>query len=263
MASGKRKSRAELIAGLDMAGRIHSSAAVMYHGALAALQDLSATEAKAMDYLDRFGPLTPRELGRHSGLAPASVTGLIDRLERKGFARRLPNPEDGRSRLVELNRERIAPLAHLFDDSDTDATGHPSDIARGWARVARVHTICAGHHREADGDASLDTLFESLSWAVLTEDAEAAWRAAGVTHPGMAARYAYKRMSPEQAQPWIAANLDAIASSIIQVGSSIRNKEAKADFFADARKSLIDLANTGPKAEAAVGEVLRKMARLG
>jgi DNA-binding MarR family transcriptional regulator len=116
MASAEKRSRADLIAALDMAGRVHSSAAVMYHSALAALQDMSATESKAMDFLERFGPLTPRELGRHAGLAPASVTGLIDRLERKGFARRLPNPEDGRSRLVELNRERIAPLAHLFDD---------------------------------------------------------------------------------------------------------------------------------------------------
>jgi DNA-binding MarR family transcriptional regulator len=116
MASAEKRSRADLIAALDMAGRVHSSAAVMYHSALAALGDLSATESKAMDYLERFGPLTPRELGRHSGLAPASVTGLIDRLERKGFARRVPNPDDGRSRLVELNRDRIAPMAHHFDD---------------------------------------------------------------------------------------------------------------------------------------------------
>jgi DNA-binding MarR family transcriptional regulator len=35
------------------------------------------------------------------------VTGLINRLERKGFARRVPNPDDRRSVLVEIDRDRV------------------------------------------------------------------------------------------------------------------------------------------------------------
>jgi DNA-binding MarR family transcriptional regulator len=57
------------------------------------------------------------ELARHSGLAPASVTGLINRLERKGFARRVRNPDDRRSVLVEIDRDRVfASVAPLFAD---------------------------------------------------------------------------------------------------------------------------------------------------
>jgi MarR family len=53
------------------------AAAVMFHAALSARLGLSATEEKALDLLDRFGPLTARQLAERSGLAPASVTGLV------------------------------------------------------------------------------------------------------------------------------------------------------------------------------------------
>jgi DNA-binding MarR family transcriptional regulator len=109
--------RAELLERLAQAGRASSAATVMFHTAVAARQGLNATEEKALDLLERSGPLTAGELARQSGLAPASVTGLINRLERKGFARRVPNPGDGRSVLVEVDVERLyAVVAPLFAD---------------------------------------------------------------------------------------------------------------------------------------------------
>ena len=112
--SGRR--RARLLADLENAGRSLSTAAVMFHTALSSKLGLSATEEKALDLLDRLGPLTPKQLAQHSGLAPASVTGLVDRLERKGFAFRQPDPSDGRGVLVNTSPDRLAPLAALFTD---------------------------------------------------------------------------------------------------------------------------------------------------
>jgi DNA-binding MarR family transcriptional regulator len=107
--------RAELLQQLQTAGRASSAATVMFHTVVAARQGLSATEGKALDLLERFGPLTAGELAQRSGLAPASVTGLVNRLEHKGFARRIPNPGDRRSVLVEVDRERLfASVAPLF-----------------------------------------------------------------------------------------------------------------------------------------------------
>jgi DNA-binding MarR family transcriptional regulator len=109
--------RAELLERLEMAGRASSVATVMFHTAVAARQGLSASEEKALDLLERSGPLTAGELARQSGLAPASVTGLINRLEHKGFARRIQNPSDRRSILVEVDVERMyARVAPLFAD---------------------------------------------------------------------------------------------------------------------------------------------------
>ncbi len=109
--------RKELLEELALAGREMSAATVMFHSAVAAAHGLSATEEKALDLLDRFGPLTAGELAKRSGLAPASVTGLINRLERKGFARRIANPSDRRSILVEVDAERLyAAMVPLFAD---------------------------------------------------------------------------------------------------------------------------------------------------
>jgi DNA-binding MarR family transcriptional regulator len=108
--------RGELLAQLEQGGRALSAAAVMFHAGLSAKLGLSATEEKALDLLDRLGPLTPKQLGEQSGLAPASVTGLVDRLERKGFATRRPDPADGRRVLIETSPDRLAPLSALFAD---------------------------------------------------------------------------------------------------------------------------------------------------
>ncbi|MEU5533255.1 MarR family transcriptional regulator [Streptomyces sp. NPDC020362] len=112
-ADGKR---AETLRHLMDVGRNHSAVTVMFHSAIAAKQGLNATEEKTLDYLQRGGPLTAKELAELTGLAPASVTGLLDRLEGKGFVRRVKHPTDKRRVLVELNQEKIAELAVFFED---------------------------------------------------------------------------------------------------------------------------------------------------
>lgn len=83
------------------AGRRHSTAVVLFHSAIAAAAGLSTTESKALEIIDRRGPLTHAELVRELGLAPASVTGVLARLEFKGAARRSVHPSDARRILIE------------------------------------------------------------------------------------------------------------------------------------------------------------------
>ncbi|MFI6515902.1 MarR family transcriptional regulator [Spirillospora sp. NPDC050679] len=108
--------RAELVDEVLLAGRKLSTAAVLFHTALAARQGLSATDEKALDVLARRGPMTAGDLARHTGLTPASVTALVGRLERKEAARRVPHPEDGRKVLIEFRQDWAARAAPLFDD---------------------------------------------------------------------------------------------------------------------------------------------------
>lgn len=112
-ATGKR--RAALHAALHDAARAHSTATVLFHTAINARQGLSATEGKALDLLTRYGALTAGQLAEHARLSPASVTELVDRLERKGFVRRGRDDSDRRRVLVELAPERLADLAREFD----------------------------------------------------------------------------------------------------------------------------------------------------
>lgn len=68
-----------------------------FHGKLAAALRLNATSLDAMEWLDREGPLTPSELAARLGITPAAVTGVIDRLEAAGHARRERRGADRRS----------------------------------------------------------------------------------------------------------------------------------------------------------------------
>jgi DNA-binding MarR family transcriptional regulator len=139
-----RGAREELLERLAQVGREHSDATVLFHTALARLLDLNPTDYKTMSLLERLGPLSAGELARHTGLASASVTDLIDRLERKGFVRRTSDPADRRrvviapiaARLAEARRHFESParsLAALYRDY---GTGELAVIAKFLSRNA-------------------------------------------------------------------------------------------------------------------------------
>ncbi|MEW2045310.1 MarR family transcriptional regulator [Streptomyces sp. NBC_00377] len=107
--------RAAALDRLMAVGREHSAVTVMFHSAIAAKQGLNATEEKTLDFLQRQGPLTAKDLAELTGLAPASVTGLVDRLEAKGFVHRVKHPTDKRRVLVELNEAKLGELAVFFE----------------------------------------------------------------------------------------------------------------------------------------------------
>jgi DNA-binding MarR family transcriptional regulator len=67
-----------------------------------------------MSVLERLGPLSAGEIAAHTGLATASVTNLIDRLEQKGFVRRIDDPADRRRVLVAPTAEKIAQARRLL-----------------------------------------------------------------------------------------------------------------------------------------------------
>jgi DNA-binding MarR family transcriptional regulator len=96
----EKRSRAELLDELRRVGREHSDATVLFHSALADDLGLHPTDYKALGVLQRLGPLSAGELGSQTGLAPASVTNLTDRLVARGFLRREPDPVDRRRVLL-------------------------------------------------------------------------------------------------------------------------------------------------------------------
>lgn len=93
-------SRAELLDSIARAGRDYSDATVVFHATLADRLGLHPTDYKALGILDRLGPMSAGELARHTGLATASVTNLIERLSTRGFLRRDTDPADRRRVLL-------------------------------------------------------------------------------------------------------------------------------------------------------------------
>lgn len=76
--------------------------------------DLKDVDFDCVDLVARYGPLSPSALARRAGLHPATMTGILDRLERGGWVVRERDPADRRSVVVKALRERNAELFGLF-----------------------------------------------------------------------------------------------------------------------------------------------------
>jgi DNA-binding IclR family transcriptional regulator len=97
------------------ANRLHrdlATAVVAFQEAVARRVGMTAAERKCVGILAELGPTTPGRLAEATGLTTGAITGIVDRLERAGFAAREPHPSDRRSILVRACRtDRLAELS--------------------------------------------------------------------------------------------------------------------------------------------------------
>jgi DNA-binding MarR family transcriptional regulator len=114
MSGGVMSKRKQILEQLARVGRENSDATVLFHSHIAERMGLHPTDYKALGLLERLGPMSAGDLGKHSGLATASVTNLIDRLESKGYVRRIRDTDDRRRVLVEPVRDRLSAAGDLF-----------------------------------------------------------------------------------------------------------------------------------------------------
>jgi len=63
---------------------------------------VNETDLHCLNIIENSGGLSAGELAVEAGLTTGAVTGVIDRLERVGFARRFPDPDDRRRVKVEV-----------------------------------------------------------------------------------------------------------------------------------------------------------------
>ena len=81
--------------------------------------------------ISRDGPLSPRDVTAVTGIHPATLTGLLDRLERGGWLTRRPDPSDRRRVIVE---------------AVTDRSG---ELNRHYAPMAKsLNSICSSYNDE-------------------------------------------------------------------------------------------------------------------
>lgn len=76
--------------------------------------DLKDVDLDCLDILDVRGPLSPTALATSAGVHPATMTGILDRLEKGGWVVRERDPADRRAVLVRAVRDRYAQLLRLY-----------------------------------------------------------------------------------------------------------------------------------------------------
>ena len=117
----------------------------------AAEHDLSVPATRLLGVLRDREP-TMQELARLLALDKSSVTGLVDRAERRGLVARVPSPADKRAVLVRLTaegRSLVSAAAGLFATDVTAMLGHlaPRDraaLARLVSRLLVAHAAGQG-----------------------------------------------------------------------------------------------------------------------
>ena len=110
--SSKTRRRQELEAALNAAMRDASGQAVLYSQTVAGRLGINTTDLECLDHISR-GPVAAGQLAELTGLTTGAVTGVMDRLERAGLARRERDADDRRKILVTATpavAQRVAPL---------------------------------------------------------------------------------------------------------------------------------------------------------
>jgi DNA-binding MarR family transcriptional regulator len=96
--------------------RDFSGAEVLFHAVVGETLGVSPTDYKCLDLLMRADSMvTAGRLADMSGLTTGAITGVVDRLERAGYVRRLRDPNDRRRILVAPCDGVDAKLAWVFE----------------------------------------------------------------------------------------------------------------------------------------------------
>ena len=106
--------RRRLTASIKQALRALSIQLSLLNHQVGAHLGLNDVDLDCLDLIARHGPLSPGALAQRASLHPATMTGILDRLERGGWIVRDRDPADRRAILVRPLRDRNAELARLY-----------------------------------------------------------------------------------------------------------------------------------------------------
>jgi DNA-binding MarR family transcriptional regulator len=137
----------------ELANRIIASMTDLA-GALGRLNDLIAqhlgiaqTDLLCLHVLNRAGASTAGALSAQLGRTTGAVTHMIDRLEKAGYVRRKPDPQDRRRVLVEASAPGLERIASFYDR--IDARSRRLMASFSGEQLAAIHTFLLGSYESA------------------------------------------------------------------------------------------------------------------
>jgi DNA-binding MarR family transcriptional regulator len=127
--------KAELIGELFAAVRANQLGTDKMDGTAARAMGVNRTDLRALDVVERLGPVAAGAIADVAGLTSGAVTAVIDRLTEKGYVRRVADPDDRRRVMIEKTEklddisgrlygplaERAIPLVDKFSVAELEA----------------------------------------------------------------------------------------------------------------------------------------------
>ena len=101
---------------LQQSLRLQSAQSVMLSAAIAARLGMNQVDLECLDILQIYGPLPAGQLASHASLSTATMTSVIDRLEKLGFVTRDRSGPDRRVVLVRLEQTAVETIGPCYLD---------------------------------------------------------------------------------------------------------------------------------------------------
>ncbi len=92
--------RPELMQQIDWSLRELSTSTVLAATSIAQKVNMGPNDFKCAELLVRNGAMTAGQLAKAAGLTTGAITGIVDRLEKAGWARREDDPQDRRRVMI-------------------------------------------------------------------------------------------------------------------------------------------------------------------
>ena len=112
--SEKSKNREALLRELEVENRRSTTGAVLLLQAITQRSGMNLTDLQCINILTSTGPITAGQLAETMGLTTGAVTGVINRMERMGYARREKDPNDGRRVVIRPVPEELQRVGAVF-----------------------------------------------------------------------------------------------------------------------------------------------------
>ena len=151
-----RAGRGEMLQAIDREIRQSSALGTVFSEAIAARLGISSSDLECLDLIATGRAETAGELAAATGLTTGAVTGIVDRLERAGLARRERDESDRRRiyvRLLAEGRRRVEPYYRSLAKSMADllATYSDEEIALLLDFFTRSHAVMGSEIEKLKG----------------------------------------------------------------------------------------------------------------
>jgi DNA-binding MarR family transcriptional regulator len=114
-AVSRPKARAALMQELEHAARRSSAQGVMFSQVVANCVGISSSDLECLDFLNLEGRVTAGRLAEVTGLTTGAITGVVDRLEKAGLARRERDADDRRKVFITAVPENVAKIGRFYE----------------------------------------------------------------------------------------------------------------------------------------------------
>lgn len=109
-----RRDRERVAQALNEAARRFGNQVTFYSQAVASRVGMHPTDLDCLSVIELEGPVTAGRLMEITGLTSGAITGVLDRLERNGYVRREPDPDDRRRVVVRGVPEAMREIGMAF-----------------------------------------------------------------------------------------------------------------------------------------------------